>query len=51
MLVSRLHAALERLNPVLPPAAIRAAVDELTRDRGGQKTGRLRVMIGSFRKQ
>ncbi len=26
-------AALERLNPALPPEAITAAVDELTRDR------------------
>ncbi len=33
MLVSRLRAALERLNPALPPEAITAAVDELTRDR------------------
>ena len=31
--VSRLRAALERLNPALPPEAITAAVDELTRDR------------------
>ena len=33
MLVVRLRAALERLNPALPPEAIAAAVDELTRDR------------------
>jgi type I restriction enzyme, R subunit len=33
VLVSRLRAALERLNPGLPPEAITAAVDELTRDR------------------
>ena len=33
VLVSRLHSALERLNPALPPEAITAAVDELTRDR------------------
>mgnify|MGYP001282401848 CR=1 FL=1 len=33
VLVSRLRAALERLNPALPPEAITAAVDELTRDR------------------
>ena len=33
VLVSRLRAALERLNPALPPGAITAAVDELTRDR------------------
>jgi len=33
VLVSRLCAALERLNPALPPEAITAAVDELTRDR------------------
>ena len=73
VLVSRLRAALERLNPALPPEAITAAVDELTRDRsamsleaanrevyqllkegikvsvpdrerGGQKTERLRIM-------
>jgi type I restriction enzyme, R subunit len=33
VLVSRLRAALERLNSALPPEAITAAVDELTRDR------------------
>lgn len=33
VLVSRLRAALERLNPALPREAITAAVDELTRDR------------------
>ena len=33
VLVSRLRAALERLNPALLPEAITAAVDELTRDR------------------
>ena len=32
VLVSRLRAALERLNPALPPEAIATAVDELTRD-------------------
>ncbi|MDA0578522.1 MAG: hypothetical protein O3B24_10545, partial [Verrucomicrobia bacterium] len=32
VLVSRLRAALERLNPALPPEAITAAMDELTRD-------------------
>ena len=31
--VSRLRAALERLNPAMPSEAIAAAVDELTRDR------------------
>jgi type I restriction enzyme R subunit len=31
VLVSRLRAALERLNPALPPEAIIAAVDELNR--------------------
>ena len=31
VLVSRLRAALERLNPALPSEAITAAVDELTR--------------------
>jgi type I restriction enzyme R subunit len=73
VLVPRLRVALERLNPTLPPEAISAAVDELTRDRsamlitaanrevylllkegikvsvpdrerGGQKTERLRVI-------
>ena len=33
VLVSRLRAALERLNPALPTEAITTAVDELTRDR------------------
>jgi type I restriction enzyme R subunit len=33
VLLPRLRAALERLNPTLPPEAITAAVDELTRDR------------------
>ncbi len=33
VLLSRLRAALERLNPALPPEAITAAIDELTRDR------------------
>ena len=33
VLVSRSRAALERLDPALPPEAITAAVDELTRDR------------------
>ena len=31
--VPRLRAALERLNPALPPQALTAAVDGLTRDR------------------
>ena len=31
VLVNRLHAALVRFNPTLPPAAIDAAIDELTR--------------------
>ena len=73
VLLPRLRSALERLNPALPPEAITAAVDELTRDRsamsleaanrevylllkegikvsvpdrerGGQKTERLRVI-------
>ncbi len=35
VLVSRLRAALERLNPALPPEAITTAVDQLTRDRSG----------------
>lgn len=33
VLLTRLHAALTRLNPKLPPAAITTAVEELTRDR------------------
>lgn len=33
VLVVRLRAVLARLNPALPPEAIAAAVDELTRDR------------------
>src|SRR5713226_7918790 len=33
VLVPRLRAALERLNPALPPEAISATVNELTRDR------------------
>ena len=33
VLVSRLRAALERLNPALPAEAITSAIDELTRDR------------------
>ena len=33
VLVSRLRATLVMLNPALPPEAITAAVDELTRDR------------------
>lgn len=33
VLVARLRAALERLNPTLPPEAIATALDELTRDR------------------
>lgn len=73
VLVARLRASLTRLNPALPPEAVAAAVDELTRDRsamlpeqanrevyqllkegvlvsmpdkerGGQKTGRVRVI-------
>ena len=33
VLVKRLHAALCKFNPALPPEAITNAVDELTRDR------------------
>lgn len=33
VLVARLRAALEKLNPALPPEAISNAIDELTRDR------------------
>ena len=38
VLVSRLRAALERLNPALPPEAITAAVDELPRNRSAINT-------------
>ena len=38
VLVSRLRAALERLNPSLPPEAITAAVDELPRNRSAINT-------------
>jgi type I restriction enzyme R subunit len=37
VLVSRLRAALERLNPALPSQAITAAVDELTYDRSATR--------------
>ena len=37
VLVSRLRMALERLNPALPPGAITAAADELTRDRSAMR--------------
>ncbi len=33
VLVPRLRAALKKLNPTLPPEAVTAAIDELTRDR------------------
>ncbi len=33
VLAPRLRAAMERLNPGVPPEAITAAIDELTRDR------------------
>jgi type I restriction enzyme R subunit len=33
VLVERLAAALVKFNPTLPPAAVEAAIDELTRDR------------------
>jgi type I site-specific restriction-modification system R (restriction) subunit len=33
VLIARLRAALQRLNPTLPPEAITAGVDELIRDR------------------
>ena len=39
VLVSRLCAALDRLNPALPPEAITAAVDEMTRDRVAGRAG------------
>ena len=45
VLVPRLRAALERLNPALPPEAITAVVDKLTRDRSasGWSPGTFRV--------
>ena len=39
VLVGRLRAALEKLNPTLPPEAIAAAIDELTRDRSAALWG------------
>ena len=42
MLPARLRAVLDRLNPGLPPAALDAAADEVTRDRSG-KIGRAHV--------
>ena len=36
VLVPRLRAGLERLNPALTPESVVAAVDELTRDRSAQ---------------
>jgi type I restriction enzyme, R subunit len=39
VLLPRLRAALERLNPELPPEAISAAIDELTRDRSATLLG------------
>jgi hypothetical protein len=41
VLEPRLRAALERLNSALPPEAITAAVDELTRDRSDSRVGSL----------
>jgi type I restriction enzyme R subunit len=37
VLVGRLRAALEKSNPSLPPEAIDAAIDELTRDRSAMR--------------
>ena len=47
VLVSRLRAALERLNAALPPDAITAAVDELTRDRSamGLEAGKVTLDV------
>jgi type I restriction enzyme R subunit len=47
VLVSRLRAALERLNPALPPEAIPAAVDELTRDRSAMSLFSGQVALAS----
>ena len=44
VLVSRLRAALERLNPALPPEAITAAVDELTRDRSAMLKNQIQTL-------
>jgi hypothetical protein len=47
--VSRLRSALERLDPALPPEAIPAAVDELTRDRSAKGiAARLSRTIAAF---
>ena len=49
VLVSRLRAALERLNPALQPEAITAAVDELTRDRSAMslEAGQVELDVSS----
>jgi type I restriction enzyme, R subunit len=47
VLVSRLRAALERLNPALPSEAITAAVDELTRDRSAMSRSPEQVGLAS----
>jgi type I restriction enzyme R subunit len=50
VLVPRLRAALERLNPQLPAEAIASAVDELTRDRGAMTlAGANREVFGLLR--
>ena len=47
--MSRLRSALERLDPALPPEAIPAAVDELTRDRSAKGiAARLSRTIAAF---
>jgi len=48
VLVSRLRAAWERLNPALPPEAITAAVDELTRDRSAMSLEAERELLFCF---
>ena len=48
VLKPRLEAALRRLNPALPPEAITAAVDELTRDRSAMSLEAEREMLFCF---
>ncbi len=51
VLVSRLRAALEKLNPTLPAEAITAAVDELTRDRSAMSLEAANREVYSFLKE
>ena len=51
VVVSRLRAALERLNPALPPEAITAAVDELTRNRSAMSLEAVNREVYLLRKE